>query len=239
VVPQRGKLRYSTEQGRWQFETARFSGEGQYEVLATVSLGGRTDFQKVMVKCIPKEIAYQQAIDKDRKIRGASTLLTVPRDPGQLLELKGKLNMLQQEFFVLLKAGDLDGAEANVARTLDLLDSVLPSHPNDWDLQNVRAYTFKNYAYVMRRRGNEKEAHRALVEAERMFENIREQKPDDAGAWNGLGSVAILMGEPERAMVYIDRALELNPNYNEAKRDRKIAEKMLQQKDKNSTKRRP
>ena len=239
VVPQPGKIRFSTEQGHWRFETARFSGEGRYEVLATVSLEGRTDFQKVIVKCIPKETAFQQAIEKDREIRGASALAIVQLNTNQLSELKRKLNKLQSEFFVLLRAGDLDGAEANVTRTLDLLDPVLPSHPNDWYLQNVRAYTFKNYALVMRKRGNVKESHRALAEAERMFEAIREQKPDDAGAWNGLGSVAMLKGDPERAMVYIDRALELNPNYKEAKHDRALAKKILKQKEKDSANRRP
>ncbi len=230
-VPQDGKVRISTESGRWRFESARFSGEGSYEILATISINGRSDWRSVMVKCIPKGAAFQRVIEKDRKIRGVSAVDAVKLSPTQLPELKSKLMKLQQEFFVLFP-DNLDGAEANVTRTLDLLDPVLPMHPNDWQLQNLRAYTFKNYAMVMRNRGKAEEFGRALGEAERMFETIREQKPDDPGAWNGLGSVALLRREPERALVYIDRALEILPNYGAAKHDRKLAVKMLNQKKK-------
>ena len=227
-----GKMRISTERGLWRFESAQFSGEGSYEILTTISIGNRTDWRSVTVKCIPKEIAYQRAIKQDREIRGASAVDDVKLGSTQLPELKRDLNKLQQEFFVLLRADDLDGAEANVTKTLDLLDPVLPKYPNDWHLQNVRAYTFKNLAMVMRNRGNVKEFQRALAEAERMFEIIREQKPDDPGAWNGLGSVALLKKDPESALMYIDRALELNPNYQAAKHDREIAVRMLEHKKK-------
>ena len=232
-------MRISTERGIWRFESAQFSGEGSYEILATISIGDRSDWRSVTVKCIPKEIAYQRAIERDRKIRGTSAVDAVKLGSAQLSVLKGELIKLQQEFFVLLRAGDLDGAEANVTKTLDLLDPVLPKYPNDWQLQNVRAYTFKNLAMVMRNRGNVKEFHRALAEAERMFEIIREQKPDDPGAWNGLGSVAILQGDPESALVYIDRALDLYPDYKAAKHDREIAVRMLKQKKKNQADRKP
>jgi len=72
-----------------------------------------------------------------------------------------------------------------------------------------------------------------------MFEIIREQKPDDPGAWNGLGSVALLQGDPARALTYIDRALEILPDYPEAKHDRAIAVQMLKQKEGNGANRRP
>ena len=91
----------------------------------------------------------------------------------------------------------------------------------------------------MRNRGNVKEFQRALAEAEKMFEIIREQKPDDPGAWNGLGSVAILKGDPESAIMYIDRALELNPNYEAARHDREIAVRMLEHKKKSQANRKP
>ena len=229
-VSQSGKVRISTERSLWRFESARFSGEGTYEVLATVSLGGRSDWRSVIIKCIQKETAFQRAIEKDRAIRGVTTLGAVTLNSEQLADLKRELHGLQSEFFQLFP-DDLEGAEANVTRTLDLLDPVLPAHPNDQYLQNVRAYTFKNYAMVMRNRGREKEFDRAVREAERMFETIREQNPDDPGAWNGLGSVALLQGDPGRALVYIDRALELKPDYQAAKHDRAIAVRMLKQRE--------
>ncbi len=61
----------------------------------------------------------------------------------------------------------------------------------------------------------------------------------DSHAWNGLGSVALLQEDPERALVYIDRALELLPNYAAAKHDRKLTVQMLRDKDKNNAKRTP
>jgi tetratricopeptide (TPR) repeat protein len=145
---------------------------------------------------------------------------------------------LQNDFFKLFP-GDLDGAEANIFRTLDLLDPVLPSHPNDWFLQNVRAYAFKNYAMVMRNRGKLEGFDHALDEAEKMFEIVRQQQPDDPAAWNGLGSVALLRGQPDHALAYIDRALEIQPNYGAAKHDREIALQMLKRQEIDSMSLRP
>ena len=233
-VPQEGKPRISTERGVWRYESASFSGEGSYEVLATVLLDGRSDWRSVTVKCAPKGAAYLRAIERDRKVRGASSVVAVKLGPSQLSLLKQELNGLQEKFFELFPS-DLDGAEANVSRTLDLLDPVIPLHPNDWYLQNVRAYTFKNYAMVMRNRGKPEEFERALAEAKKMFESIREQNTDDPGAWNGLGSVALLQNDPEKALIYIDRALELVPTYAAAKKDRDTALRMLKQKEKNRT----
>lgn len=229
VLPQNGKLRISTERGLWRFESAKFSGAGSYEVLATVTLGERSDWRSIIVTGIPKSIAFHRAIERDRESRGAATSRSSLEQltPSQLSELYKELDTLQREFWKLFSRGDLDEAEANVSRTLDLLDPVLPLHPNDWYLQNMRAYTFKNYALVMRELGRSSEFDRALGEAEKMFEVIREQKPNDPGAWNGLGSVAALRGEYTKALYYIDRALEIKPDYSYAIQDReKVVEKL-------------
>jgi tetratricopeptide (TPR) repeat protein len=146
-----------------------------------------------------------------------------------LAALKDRAYGLQEEFSALFPQ-DLNGAERNAAQTLDLLDQVLPSYPNDWRLQNLRAYAAKNYAMVMRARGNDDQFKRALSEAEKMFEAIRQQEPDDPGAWNGLGSVALLRNDPSNALNYIDRALEIRPDYEAARHDRTIAVRMLQEK---------
>ncbi len=229
VGPQQGTVLYSSEQGRWEYIAARFDGKGRYKITATVSFGGNTDFYSVNVNCLAKGEAFKQAITKDREVRGVGTLNTVVLDETQLRQLKSELNRLNREFFNLFP-GDLDAAEANARQTLDRLEPVLPSHPNDWALQNLNAFTLKNYALVMRNRGKTEEFHRYLKKAQLMFETIREQKPNDAGAWNGLGSVALLQNEPERALVYIDRALKLNPNYEAALHDRKLAVRMIEQK---------
>jgi regulator of sirC expression with transglutaminase-like and TPR domain len=41
-----------------------------------------------------------------------------------------------------------------------------------------------------------------------------------AGAWNGLGSVMALTGQLQNALYCIDRALELDPSFAAAQRDR-------------------
>ena len=72
-----------------------------------------------------------------------------------------------------------------------------------------------------------------------MFEIIRQQQPEDPAAWNGLGSVALLRGEPDHALVYIDRALEIEPDYAAAKHDREIALQMLKRQEVEGVNRRP
>ena len=237
-VPQDGQVRLSTERGLWRFESARFAGEGDYEVLATVSFGDKSDWRSVNVECLSKGAAFRKAIENDRAVRGVGALIDATMDASQLAALKQELYALQEDFFRLFP-GDLDGAEAKIVRTLDLLDPVLPSHPNDWFLQNLRAYAFKNYAMVMRNKGKVEAFDHALDEAESMFEIVRQQQPDDPAAWNGLGSVALLRGEPDHALVYIDRALEIQPDYGAARHDREIALQMLKERGVDGVNRRP
>jgi len=68
---------------------------------------------------------------------------------------------------------------------------------------------------------------RSLLEAEKMFRAVLDQDPDDAGAWNGLGSVTGLRGEYRKALQYIEKALEIKPDYQEAQSDWRIMRKAL------------
>ena len=63
-----------------------------------------------------------------------------------------------------------------------------------------------------------------------MFEAICERDPGDPSAWNGLGSMALLRHEPHKPLQYIERALELDPNYEAAKHDKNTALEMLKPK---------
>ena len=229
-VPQTGKPRISTVTGFWRFESAKFAGEGSYEIIATATLDGKSDWRPINVKCIQKAAAYELAIQRDRGYRGVSGLvLATPKDVS-LPHLYQELNQMQNQFFDLYEVQhDLDGALKIVSSTLDVLDPVLPIYPNDFYLQNVRAYTFKNYAMVMRDSNHPEEFERALGEAERMFEAIRQQNPEDAGAWNGLGSVALLRHEPKKALQYIGKALDLKHDYSDAIHDWETAFKMLRE----------
>jgi tetratricopeptide (TPR) repeat protein len=225
-ISQTGQLRISTVRGFWRFESAKFAGEGSYEVVVTASIDGTSDWHSIHVKCLQKAAAYRQAIDRDREYRGVSRLVLVTPEEVPLAQLKQELSQMQKRFFEVYPH-DLDGALDNISKTLDVLDPVLPLFPNDFYLQNVRAYTFKNYAMVMRDLKQPEEFERALREAERMFEAIRQQNPEDAGAWNGLGSVAALRKDPHRALEYIEKALELKPDYPEAIQDWNTVTRML------------
>lgn len=227
-IPQNGKPRISTAQGLWHFESAKFAGSGDYEIVVEASLNGWRDFRSISVKCLQKGEAYQQAIIRDREYRNASSLVLATPEDISLPQLYQDLYQLQNQFFEFYP-GNLDSALKVVFKTLDILDPVLPIFPNDVYLQNTRAYTFKNYAMVMRDLNRPEEFDRTLKESERMFEVIRQQNPEDAGAWNGLGSIALLRNDPKTALEYIDKALEIMPNYEAAIHDREIALRMLKE----------
>jgi len=227
-IPQSGLPCISTVEGVWTYEYVRFAGEGSYDIVATGILNGQKVFRRVNVLCTDKAKAYAHFIDKDREIRGVRKLILPAREEISLPALQQQLYQMQQEFFVRFPK-DLEGALEVVSRTFDVVDRALPIFPNDLYLQNVRAYSFKNYAMVMERLNRISEFERALNEAEKMFEAILEQDRNNEGAWNGIGSVAALHRYPRRALYYINRALEINPNYAEALHDREIVMRMLEE----------
>ena len=225
-IPQSGRLRLSTVRGVWSYMPVTFAGEGMYEIVVSIAVAGDQDFRSIKVACLEKAEVYRTAIEHDRQERGVASLVLATAEEVSLDQVKKDLYQLQKQFFDFYPQ-DLEGAQAIIYQTLDILDPVLPLFPDDTYLQNVRAYTFKNYALVMRNSNNLEEFDRALEEAKNMFEALRQQNPKDAGAWNGLGSVALLRNNPDKALYYIDTALELEPNYPEAIRDRETVLKML------------
>jgi hypothetical protein len=229
-VEQNGKCKISLYQGKWYYESAKFSGEGVYDITATASVGKIDDFRRIRVNCIQKDKYYKRAIEEDLKIRGVSGLRVIKREDTNLDQVKWKFKQIlyqkQNEFFTYFFAGDLERASLTVGSTLEIVDQILPEFlpvfPDDLWLQQVRAYTFKNYAMLMRAYNREDEFLRGLSEAEKMFRAVRDQDPEDAGAWNGLGSVAALRGEYKKALDYIEKALEICPQYDAALRDKEM-----------------
>ena len=227
AVRQSGADQISIYQGKWYYVKAKFAGEGVYDVVAKARVGKNEDFRKVRVNCVNKGIYYKQTIEEDRKIRGITAHPSIKPDNKNINDLKRNLYDKQNEFFVYYP-GDLEHANLIIGETLEILDQILPIFPDDLWLQNIRAYTFKNYALVMRDSHHEDEFFRGLSEAEKMFKAIRDQDPGDAGAWNGLGSVAILRGTYKKALEYIEKALEIDPNYEAAKTDKKTILRLLE-----------
>jgi hypothetical protein len=229
-IEQEGKYKISIYQGKWYYESAKFAGEGMYDVTAKASVGENEDFRRIRVSCIQKDKYYQRTIEEDLKIRGVSGSPVVLPENVSLEQVRLKFEHIlyqkQTEFFAYYGAGDFEQAASTLASTLEIVDQILPvflpANPNDVWLQEVRAYTLKNYALLMRSYNRDDEFVRGLAEAEKVFKAIRDQNPKDAGAWNGLGSIAALRGEYQKALVYIEMALEIAPNYEAALRDREM-----------------
>lgn len=127
---------------------------------------------------------------------------------------------MQLRYFDMLP-NDAAGALELAQKTQALLDRVSPLYPQDPYLQVVRGYCYKNQAMGLRSLGRYEEFVTALNAADRVFKTMIRERPDDAGAWNGRGSVEALRGNYKESLDYIDRALQIDPKYEAARRDRK------------------
>jgi hypothetical protein len=153
-------------------------------------------------------------------------LLAATRDQYSLPQVYQELNQAQLRFFEILTdnaAAALEFAQ----KILAYLDHVMPLYPQDPYLQVVRGYFFKNEALALSRLNRVPETEAALSEAERVFGTMIQERPNDAGAWNGLGSVAATRGNYKQALKYIDRALKFAPTYEAARQDREEVLKYL------------
>jgi tetratricopeptide (TPR) repeat protein len=234
AVAQSGIWRPDTVQGFWRYESARFDGEGSYEIVATIARGSLSLPRIVQVRCVEKAAAYLDAVKQGRVAQGRAALdaakpvAVAPSIP--LPALKEQLMAMDYQFRKLYGMDrDLDGSLKVASSALALLDPVLPQHADDFQLQNYRAYFLKDYAMVMLDQNRPEEANAALHEANKMFSAIREQQPNDPSAWNGLGSVAALMGDYHSALYYIDQALAIEKDYTEAQHDREMVLNALRQ----------
>ena len=142
-------------------------------------------------------------------------------DEGQfpLAQAKQELHQKQLQYFELLSKNPAD-ALGVALNALAFLDRVSPLYPDDSYLQLVRGYFHKNEAMALRNLGRPEEFETALDEADRVFDTMVRERPEDAGAWNGKGSVEALRGHLSEALHFIDRALEIDPNYKAALADR-------------------
>jgi tetratricopeptide (TPR) repeat protein len=143
-----------------------------------------------------------------------------------LADLHNALLLMQSRYFALIA----DPAKAvDVAReALSLLNQQMPSYPHDHYLQLFRGYFLKNEAMSLRDLGDAKGFESSLQEADRTFRTIRsEAELYLSNAYNGLGSVTLLLADFQRsarkgkeALQWIDKALELIPDHRYALHDR-------------------
>lgn len=140
-----------------------------------------------------------------------------------LIGLQNRLAEMEARYFRLIEQNPAKAL--NVARqTLSVLDDQMPRYPQDTYLQLVRGYFLKNEAMALRDMGDSVGFKISLDKAEQVFNTMQdESKMHLASACNGIGSVELLRQHFKEAVQWIDRALELMPNYGAALHDREIA----------------
>lgn len=114
---------------------------------------------------------------------------------------------MQLRYFELLDGKNAAEALELAQKTQSYLNRVLPLYPQDPGLKVTRGYLFKNEAMALSRLKRYDESETSLKEGELIFRTIIDELPNDAGAWNGLGSIEMVRGNFEKAHKYIDNAL--------------------------------
>lgn len=192
-------------------------------------------YSSIITLLIPniKQFKYGdlEVVFKDELKKVEETLDTKTRELKDLTlpSVYQRLQNLQAAFFTKYP-NDTYSSQKIIKEALDVLDSVEPQFPENLYIKNARAYMLKNKAMLMRKLKRPDESDKSLSESSEIFKAILEKDPEDAGAWNGLGSVYALRGEPEKALPYIEKALEINPQYKDAALDRETVKKMIIQK---------
>ncbi len=125
-----------------------------------------------------------------------------------------------------LRDGDLATADAALEKAEALLGDALVESPSDLALLNLKGYLYKNWAIAYRRLNMESKARGQIADAEKTFRIVLAIDAENAGALNGLGSVFILRGRLDRAEEYIRKALEIRPDYDAAKNDLELIQKL-------------
>ena len=136
-----------------------------------------------------------------------------------LPQAERELNEMQLRYFELLEGNSAADALELAQKTQAYLDRVLPLYPQDPNLKVTRGYLFKNEAMALLSLGRYDESESALNSGESIFRTMLDERPRDAGAWNGLGSIEAARGNYEKAHEYVDEALKILPDYPAAQQD--------------------
>lgn len=139
-----------------------------------------------------------------------------------LPQAEGELQQMQLRYFDLLESNSAADALELAQKTLAYLDRVLPLYPQDPNLKVTRGYLYKNEAMALISLGRYDESKSALNKGESTFRTMLDERPRDAGAWNGLGSIEAVRGNYEKAHEYVDEALKILPDYPAAQQDHKL-----------------
>lgn len=159
-------------------------------------------------------------IDVERLLDRVRALILPTRRSEPLAHVAEELMRLQGDFFARLDAGDVAGALDIAQRTLVTLNHISPLYPDDVFLQIVRGYTHKNCAIALLRFGRDAEAAERLDASDQVFTTLLEEYPNEPSAWDGKGSVLATRGQLRESLPYFERAIELKPDYPEARQNR-------------------
>ncbi len=132
----------------------------------------------------------------------------------------------QSKYMDALQGNDLTTAEVALAQSEAELEKALNKLPDDLMVLNLKGYHHKNLAINYSQAKQDDKVPAELAKAEQTFQQIIKLNPKDASALNGLGSVAIMRNDLDQAETYINRALEIEPNYPEAQHDLKLIERI-------------
>ena len=158
--------------------------------------------------------------DLGRLLDRLRNLLIATRTLEPLESVEVELSRLQQEFFAAIRQDQGAASALDIAQhTLALLDRVSPLYPTNIFLQEVRGYTHKNLAIALYDFERNEEADSHLAVADRVFSTLREEFPNEPPAWDGKGSVEHMKGNIAEARRCFERALELKPDYEEARQN--------------------
>jgi len=178
------------------------------------ALSDLTELQAVRLE----EVTWN--IDVERLLERVRALILPTRGSEPLPRIEEELGLLQGDFFVRLEGDDVAGALEVAQRTLATLDRISPVYPDDVYLQAVRGYTHKNCAIALLSFGRDSEASERLDAADRVFTTLLDEYPHDPSAWDGKGSVLATRGELKESLPFFERAIELKPDYLEARQNR-------------------
>ena len=166
-------------------------------------------------------------VDLEALLERVRALILPTRPSEPLARVKDELGGLQGEFFARLEAGDVAAALDVAQRTLATLDRISPLYPDDVYLQAVRGYTHKNCAIALLDLGRDADASERLDASDRVFTTLLDEYPDDPLAADGKGSVLATRGQLTESLPYFERALELKPDFLEARYNRDAVRQAL------------
>jgi len=178
-----------------------------------------------------KPLARRQALilSEDKWIPNVEALIDrlreiiLPRaEDIPLSQAERELHEMQLRYFDLLDTNNAADALELAQKTQTFLDRVLPLYPKDSNLKLTRGYLHKNEAMALIRLRRYDESESALNKGESIFRTILDERPLDAGAWNGLGSIEAVRGNYEKAHEYVDEALKILPDYPAAQQDHEL-----------------